>query len=121
MIDGILSSGNISPLDALQNTRVQKMERLHAQADVRKAAVEYESYFLSYLMKSMRATVPKSALTENPMGDTFLSFYDEEIAKRAAKSGGLGFADFILSTLAQEPGSPSPGHSTESKNETLTR
>ena len=57
-------------------------------------------------MKTMRSTVPKGSLTANPMGETFHSFYDEEIGKRAARSGGIGLADFVLSSLANEPKHP---------------
>ncbi len=106
MIDGFLSPTYISPIDALGSARLEKIERTQEYADVRKAAVEYESYFLSYLMKAMRTTIPKGSLTSNPMGEAFYSFYDEEIAKRAAQSGGVGLADFVLASLAQEPTPP---------------
>ena len=102
MLDGILGPGGVMPVEALQTSRVEKMERLRGRENVRQAAQEYESYFLSYLMKIMRNTVPKGSLTSNPMGETFHSFYDEEIARRAAQSGGIGLADFVLSSLAQE-------------------
>ena len=109
MINGILSPAAIMPTDALGTGRVQGVKKMIHQEDIRRAALEYESYFLSYLMKAMRTTVPKASLTENPMGESFYSFYDEEIGKRAAQSGGFGLADFILSSLAQEP-SELPGH-----------
>lgn len=64
------------------------------------ASREFESYFLSYLMKVMRETVPKEALTANRMGDMFHSFYDEEIGKRAAEAGGMGFSDYVLEAIA---------------------
>ncbi|MCA9472468.1 MAG: rod-binding protein [Nitrospirales bacterium] len=102
MLDGILGLGNVPPVDALQYSKIEKFERLQGRENIRQAAQEYESYFLAYLMKMMRNTVPKGSLTSNPMGETFYSFYDEEIAKRAAQAGGVGLADFVLSSLAQE-------------------
>ena len=106
MVEGILGHAHISPIDALETARVQKIEGGNLPSDIRQAAQEYESFFLSYLMKAMRATVPKGELTANPMGETFYSLYDEEIGKRSAQSGGFGLADAILASLAHN--SPSP-------------
>ncbi|WP_447968314.1 rod-binding protein [Nitrospira sp. M1] len=108
MIDGVLSSPQISPIDTLETARLQNLQKAGNPKEIRKAALEYESYFLSYLMKAMRATIPKGSITANPMGETYHSFYDEEIAKRAAKSGGIGLADFMLASLAEEPSQPIP-------------
>ncbi|MGB0908744.1 MAG: rod-binding protein [Nitrospirales bacterium] len=103
MIDGILSPTTISSTDVLSTARVQDLQGKRDREDIRKAALEYESYFLAYLMKEMRSTVSKGSLTANPMGEAFYSFYDEEIGKRAAQSGGIGLTDFVLSSLANEP------------------
>ena len=105
-MDGIFRSAPISPIQALDVARTQDFQQSRDPQNIRKAAQEYESYFLSYLMKTMRSTVPKGSLTANPMGETFHSFYDGEIGKRAAKSGGIGRADFVLASLAEEPGLP---------------
>ncbi len=105
-MDGIFGSSPISPIQALDVARTQEFQKTRDPQNIRKAAEEYESYFLSYLMKTMRTTVPKGSMTANPMGETFHSFYDEEIGKRAAKSGGIGLADFVLSSLAEEPTHP---------------
>jgi peptidoglycan hydrolase FlgJ len=58
------------------------------------AAHEFEGYFISNLLKIMRETVPKGAL-ENKGGAYFYSFYDQEIGRLAAESGGLGLARMI--------------------------
>ncbi len=100
-MDGILSPTHISPIDALESARAQNYQKTRNPEDIQKAAQEYESYFLTYLMKSMRNTVPKGSLTANPMGEAYYSFYDEEIGKRAAQSGGIGLSDFVLSSLAE--------------------
>jgi flagellar protein FlgJ len=62
--------------------------------DLRDAAHEFEAYFISNLLKEMRATVPKGAL-ENKGGAYFYSFYDQEIGRLASEAGGLGFARMI--------------------------
>jgi flagellar protein FlgJ len=58
------------------------------------AAHEFESYFISNLLKVMRETVPKGAL-DNKGGAYFYSFYDQEIGRLAAESGGLGLARMV--------------------------
>lgn len=58
------------------------------------AGQEFEAYFISYLLKVMRETVPEGALA-NKQGDYFYSFYDQEIGTRAAQSGGIGIAKMV--------------------------
>jgi flagellar protein FlgJ len=97
----------ISPLDfrglsqSVSNGGVAHVEQLARRGELLRASQEFESYFLSYLMKVMRETVPKNALTANRMGDMLYSFYDEEIGKRAAQAGGIGLSDFVLDTVAR--------------------
>jgi flagellar protein FlgJ len=62
--------------------------------DLKDAVHEFEAYFISNLLKEMRATVPKGAL-ENKGGAYFYSFYDEEIGRLASKAGGLGFTRIV--------------------------
>jgi flagellar protein FlgJ len=58
------------------------------------AGKQFESYFVSYLLKVMRETVPQGAIA-NKQGAYFYSFYDEEIGRRAAESGGLGITQLV--------------------------
>ncbi len=55
---------------------------------------QFESYFVSHLLKVMRETVPQGAIA-NKQGAYFHSFYDEEIGRRAAESGGIGIARMV--------------------------
>ena len=112
MIDPIAS---IKPQgeESLVQGKVQDLQATINRGEIRQASEKFESYFLSYLLKVMRSTIPKGELTQNPMGEVYYSFYDEEIGKRAAEVGGIGLSDMILSTLAEEPASP---HSDRDKN-----
>ncbi|BFU90986.1 MAG: hypothetical protein NTAFB01_21730 [Nitrospira sp.] len=67
---------------------------------------QFEAYFISYLLKVMRETVPEGALA-NKHGAYFYSFYDEEIGKRAAESGGIGIAKMVRE-YAQQYSASSP-------------
>lgn len=58
------------------------------------AGRQFEAYFISYLLKVMRETVPEGTIA-NKQGAYFYSFYDQEIGVRAADSGGIGIAKMV--------------------------
>src|SRR5207245_4829017 len=62
------------------------------RAAFRKAATEVESFFLYYLLKTMRQAIPKTGLLHSKGGDTYVSLFDQEVANLAAKRGGFGLA-----------------------------
>ncbi len=63
-------------------------------AELHKAAQEFESYFISYLIKNMRETVPKGLL-DRKEEQVWYSFYDQEISRLATQSGGIGITAFV--------------------------
>lgn len=65
------------------------------------AAQEFEGYFIGYLMKAMRETIP-TGLLANEAGHFFTNLYDQEIGRLAAQAGGLGLAHLIESHYAQK-------------------
>lgn len=65
-----------------------------SRADLHKAGQEFESYFISYLIKNMRETVPKG-LFDRKGEQVWYSFYDQEIAKLATQAGGIGITAFV--------------------------
>lgn len=75
-------------------------------AEMRKAVKEFEGYFIAYLLKEMRNTV-HPGLVPNKEGQQFYSFYDQEIGRLAAQSGGLGLGRMLEQALAPGP-RPSP-------------
>jgi len=76
------------------------------------AGRQFEAYFISYLLKVMRETVPEGSIA-NKQGDYFYSFYNEEIGVRAAESGGIGIASMVQE-YANKYFSLSPGKSSSS-------
>jgi len=75
-------------------------------AEMRKAVKEFEGYFIAYLLKEMRNTV-HPGLVQNKEGQQFYSFYDQEIGRLAAQSGGLGLGRMLEQALANGS-TPSP-------------
>ena len=73
--------------------------------EMRKAVKEFEGYFIAYLLKEMRNTV-HPGLVQNKEGQQFYSFYDQEIGRVAAESGGLGLSRMLEQALARGPVSP---------------
>jgi len=87
---------------ALANGRLEAIKKDIQEGKIKQASEDFEAYFLSYMLKVMRKTVPKGLLTENRMGEVFQSFYDEAIGKESAKIGGIGFAQYIEAKLRED-------------------
>jgi len=113
-------SSDFSGLNSIQQTVDAQLGlskapslRPHAREDemaaLKGAAHEFESYFISNLLKTMRETVPKGVI-DNKGGAYFYSFYDEEISRLAAVSGGLGLAKMIHEYTEKNSPSPSSSH-----------
>ena len=64
------------------------------QGQLIEAGRQFESYFISYLLKVMRDTVPQGAIGDK-QGAYFYSLYDEEIGRRASETGGIGIAKMV--------------------------
>ncbi|MDF0675062.1 MAG: rod-binding protein [Nitrospira sp.] len=91
----------------------KSQDAAEARQQMVQAGRQFEAYFISYLLKVMRETVPESALT-NKQGAYFYSFYDEEIGKRAAESGGIGIARMVQEYVQQHLVSSPLEHSSSS-------
>jgi len=87
---------------AFADGRVDSIKKSLQQGQVKKASEDFEAYFISYMLKVMRQTVPKGSLMQNRMGETFQSFYDDAIGKESAKVGAFGLAQYIEASLRQE-------------------
>jgi flagellar protein FlgJ len=76
-------------------------EKAQAYKSLVKASQDFESIFLNYMLKSMRATVPKSSLfgEDTQADDIFNSMKDEELAKRMSQAGGIGLAKIMVKQL----------------------
>ncbi len=115
MLNGIGPLETSHVTGTLAGAKVEQLEQLGRRGNLLKAGQEFESYFVSYMLKVMRETVPQGELTANKMGEMFYSFYDQEIGKRAAESGGIGLSDYILAAVARnEDLARSPSNSSTS-------
>jgi len=78
--------------DAAASSRLGPEPTTAERAKFKKAATEFESFLLYYMLKTMREAVPKSGLLDSRVGDTYMSLLDQEVANQAAKQGGFGLA-----------------------------
>ena len=83
-----------SPAVDLQRQLLLASAGERTQAELHKAGQEFESYFISYLIKNMRETVPKG-LFDRKGEQVWYSFYDQEIARLATQAGGIGITAFV--------------------------
>ena len=73
------------------------------QADpkLQAACREMESLFLSYLLKEMRATIPKSGfISGGKAEEIFTSLLDAEISKKMSDAGGIGLSSILMKQLS---------------------
>ena len=91
-----LHIGNISTLVSSSGNPIKQSSNL------RHACQEFESVFISYMMKSMRQTVQRSEFMSGGFQeDIYLSMMDEEIARAVARGPGIGLADALYRQISE--------------------
>jgi Rod binding domain-containing protein len=101
-----LGLGVVPPSESTDSSRVQKIQQLVKGGDIKKASQEFESYFISYLFKTMQKTIQKSSFTKHKGDEMYQGLYADAIGQQAAEAGGIGLGKLIESTLkGQEPNS----------------
>ena len=72
---------------------------------LKKACSEFEAVFISYVLKEMRATIPKTGLISGGKAEEiFTSMLDSQIAKEMASQRGIGLSSYILHQYESRPG-----------------
>ena len=70
---------------------------------LRKATKEFESFFVLYMLRAMRETVPESGLLEGGLGkDVYTSMFDEELAKTIAGNTPNSLAELLYKSLEKQ-------------------
>ncbi|NGZ08359.1 MAG: hypothetical protein CV088_03110 [Nitrospira sp. LK70] len=105
-MDHVVSRSSPAP----RADHLRSQDAVEASQQMVRAGQQFEAYFISYLLKVMRETVPEGTVA-NKQGAYFYSFYDEEIGRRAAESGGIGIARMVQDYAQQHFVSSSLEHS----------
>ena len=82
----------------IQNSTMQAKEGSpdHDDKTLHKACAEFESLFISQLLKEMRETIPKSGFMSGGKGEEiYTQMLDSQIARKMALNGGLGLSSLI--------------------------
>jgi len=67
---------------------------------LKKACNEFESIFITYMLKSMRTSIAGDGVfLNNNAGKIIRSMFDENLALGIAKGGGIGLGDMLLERL----------------------
>ena len=81
---------------------------------IKKACAEMESLFIFYLLKEMRATIPKDGLISGGQGEEiYTSMLDSQLAKELAAERGIGLSPLLLESLGRKE---SFAHGSNEKN-----
>jgi peptidoglycan hydrolase FlgJ len=98
---GIVSKQTIAPDSVVQpeidNRTGEKKER---DKRLKKACADFESLFIYYMLKKMRATVPKSGLMKEMQGkDTYEAITDQKVSENLADRGGVGLQKMLFNQI----------------------
>jgi flagellar protein FlgJ len=64
------------------------------------ACNEFESIFITYMLKSMRASISEDGpFLNNNAGKMIQSMFDENLSLGIAKGGGIGLAEMLFEKL----------------------
>lgn len=108
MVSSTTASNSIMSSKAEANANrmetIQKsMSKVLSDKDEKKlkeSCQEFEAIFLSELLKSMRATVPKNNLQGESFGqDVFQSMLDDEYAKKVSGTNSIGLGDMLFQQM----------------------
>jgi flagellar protein FlgJ len=86
----------------LQAKKVENKNKAEYLKQLEQVTKEFESIFLSYMLKQMRKTIPEDPLLGNSVaGDIFYDLYDDAVSKEFSKAGGIGLATILYNQLAK--------------------
>src|SRR3990172_9199462 len=90
----------LGPIQAAKQQEALRPGR-EEEKKLRKISQEFEAIFLSFMMKSMKKSVPEGGVLPQGAGhDLYRQMFDEEIARSLATSKGIGLADVIYRELS---------------------
>lgn len=73
------------------------------EGKLKKVCAEFESIFISQMLKEMRKSIPKSGLLDGGSEqDAYLSLFDEAFSKNMAQGGGIGLGKILYQNIMNQ-------------------
>jgi len=85
-------------------------------AATRKVAQQFESMFLSMMLKNMRATLPGTDPLANDGSKLATDLYDQQLAQTMSKGKGIGLADALVAQIERAQGKKASAPTDPSKS-----
>ena len=86
----------------IQAKKVENKNKTEYMQQLEKTTREFESIFLSYMLKQMRKTIPEDPIFGNSIAkDIFYDMYNDAISKELSIAGGIGLAKILYNQLAK--------------------
>jgi len=80
-------------------------QSVESPQQLKEACSELESLFIFYLLKEMRATIPKTGLISGGRAEeVYTSMLDSQLSKEMASQRGIGLSSLFLDRLKSRPG-----------------
>jgi flagellar protein FlgJ len=102
MSGGSSATGSFDPR-SLDSIRTAAKSGTDATA-TRKVAQQFESMFLSMMLKNMRATLPGSDPLASDASKMATDMYDQQLAQTMSKGKGIGLADALVAQIERAQG-----------------
>lgn len=82
------------------NTGVNRLYKEESTTGLKKACTEFESLFLTYLLKSSRTAIADDGAVGNSNESKMIkSMFDENLALGVSKGGGMGLGKMLFEQL----------------------
>ena len=84
--------------------RLKAQSKADPSAAVHEVAEQFESVFVSMMMKAMRNTLPKDGMFASNELENYQEMFDQQLSLDLSRKGGLGLADLISRQLSMAQG-----------------
>jgi peptidoglycan hydrolase FlgJ len=90
-------------MEALSHRVDSKKITAEDSSEIDKACTDMESLFIFYLLKEMRATIPKDGFVGRGKGEEiYTSMLDSQLAKELAAERGIGLSPLLHESLRRK-------------------
>ena len=91
------------------NENLVKPHHMAADNKLKKTCADFESIFLTYMLKSMKTTSDQNGLLGNSNDSKIIkSMFDETLALGIAKSGGIGLGKMLFEAFRDQNSGSAP-------------